>query len=354
MQYPRVILLFLGVISATHAQDLANRIYAGAFTGRFHCGGQWNDFTFRMSPGTSLLGVNDPDEPNTAVLNFVYRLSLTSISTAAYVLRGPYDPKTGHFRLEPLRWANSHPDNFEMVGIEGTFDAASRKMQARMLSEKCDAVEMAAPGQRLPPLPANVAPTGPTLPPGTSNRPEYKFSATTMNNFFDPNGSPPGLEYVLQSWYDLPGTHHQGSPIDESVSQFLEDKYACVGSSHVAWDASGTKGSANDAVSVREYYAIECLGDCKGVLYQPLAGATITYMGLSTPLPTVMIKAVNLGGRGFRWTFERKNNGQPPPDIYIHRWRPLTGAGPFDGTPEQMKRAQAAAPPCRAPTRGNR
>jgi len=99
---------------------------------------------------------------------------------------------------------------------------------------------------------------------------------------------------------------------------------------------------------------LECQGNCKGVRYQPLVGATITYMGLSTPLPTVMIKAVNLGGPQFRWTFERQNNPQPPPDIYIHRWKPLTGSGPFDGTPEEIKRAQAAAPPCRAPIRGNR
>jgi hypothetical protein len=175
-----------------------------------------------------------------------------------------------------------------------------------------------------------------------------------MNNFFDPSGSPPGLEYVVQSWYDPPGTRRQGSPIDESVSQFLKDKYACAGSAHVAWDATGKKGAANDAVSVREYYVVECQGNCKGVRYQPLVGATITYMGLSMPLPTVMIKAVNLGGLRFRWTFERQNNTQPPPEIYIHRWKPLTGAGPFDGTPEEIKRAQEAAPPCRAPNRGDR
>ena len=175
MRYSRVV-LFLGLISAMHAQDLSNRIYGGAFTGRFHCGGQWSDFTFKMSPGTSL-SVSTIPTSRTPPFSIWSPALLTQISTAAYVLRGPYDPKTGHFRLEPLRWASSHPDGFEMFGIEGTFDAANRKMQAKMLSDKCDAVEMAAPGQRLPALLAEAAPAAPlsrqaaATAPNTNTRP---------------------------------------------------------------------------------------------------------------------------------------------------------------------------------------
>src|SRR5438132_11741587 len=107
------------------------------------------------------------------------------------------------------------------------------------------------------------------------------------------------------------------------------DKFACAGSQHLIWDASGTKGTVPDHVGITERFVVECVGDCKGVTYRPYIGANVTHFGLTAPLPTFQIKSVWAGGTSFRWNFARTGNGQPP-EIYVHRWTPTTGFGPFD------------------------
>ena len=59
------------------------------------------------------------------------------------------------------------------------------------------------------------------------------------------------------------------------------------------------------------------------------------------------------GGTAFRWNFSRTQNTQPPPDIYVHRWTPTVGFGPFDPGPAEVARRIASAPPCRAPKATN-
>ena len=149
-------------------------------------------------------------------------------------------------------------------------------------------------------------------------------------------------------------TLHDVAPIDESVEGMKKDKFACVGSQHVTWDAAGLKGTASDRVTVTERYVVEGVGDCNGVFYRPDAGTQVTHFGLTQPLPTMQIKSVWLGGTPFRWNFSRTGNGQPPPEIYVHRWKPLAGFGPFDGSPADIARQQAEAPPCKAPTANKR
>lgn len=332
------------------AQDQSYRIFE-TFTGRYHCNGLWTDFQLKMSPVTGLLGIVDEDAGVTAALTFYFRRSVTSTDGATYVLEGPHDNKTGRFHLEPKRWAGPHPAVFEMIGLEGTFDAASRKMTAKMLSNKCDAVEMVPPGERLPPL-AQSAPQTPATAPNNA-RPERRVGASNVTNYLDPAAYSPDFEYWVTAWSDLPGTVHEGEPIDESIERMKKDKFACAGSQRITWDASGTKGTAPDLVTITERYVVECVGDCKGVLYRPLVGADVTHFGLSEPLPTMQIKSVMLGGTALRWKFSRTGNG-PPPDIYIHRWTPLAGFGPFDAGPAEVARRQASAPPCRAPNANHR
>ena len=79
--------------------------------------------------------------PRHRVITFYFHRSITSTEGAGYSLAGSYDPKTGRFHLEPKQWVAPHPAAFEAIGIEGTFDAETRKMTAKMLSNKCDAVE---------------------------------------------------------------------------------------------------------------------------------------------------------------------------------------------------------------------
>ena len=189
------ILLGLCLTFSASAQDPSNRFFT-TFNGRFHCNGQWTDFQFTAHPGTDLLGVTDASEPVTVALQFYFRRSLTQMDGASYVMRGPFDAKTGHFRLEPQRWSSrTHPDSFEMIGMEGTFDAATRKINAKMLSGKCDAVEIAAPGEKLAPLEAGASALTAAKLPDSKGRPELKTVASNVTNTFELTASTPAFEY---------------------------------------------------------------------------------------------------------------------------------------------------------------
>jgi len=341
-------LISFSVISAS-AQDPARRIFR-TFNCRYHCGGNWYDFQLSLSPAVGLLGMPDPDAGITARLNVLFYRSVTRLDPASYYLTGPYDTKTGRFRLEPKRWIDDHPAALEMIGIEGRFDAATETMTAKMLSSKCDAVEIAPPGKALPPLPA--APPNRAADP---NRPEMLLGPSNVTNYLDVSAQSPYFEYWVTAWSDHPGTIHEGEPIDEAVDGMKSSKFACVGSSHVTWDATGLKGTAPDGLGIiTQRYVIECVGDCKGLFYRPWIAANVTHFGFSAPLPTFQIKSMQFGEISFEWRFSRKKNTQPAPEIYVHRWTPLVGFGPMDPGPAEVARRQAAAPPCRAPKAGNK
>jgi hypothetical protein len=328
------------------AQDHSHQIF-GTFTGRFHCSGQWRDFQLHMNPVSGPLGIVDDDAALTGAITFYFYRSVTSLDGATYMLAGKRDVKTGQFHLEPKEWYGPHPASLQMYGIEGTFDAETGKITAKMLSDKCDAVEIAEPGGKLTPLPAQPAPA---VPAGNRSRPEMLVTPSNVTNYLDVAAYSPDFEYWVTAWSDPPGAVHEGEPIDEAVDQMKKEKWACAGSQRVTWDASGTKGTAPDRVGITERYIVECVGDCKGVFYRPYVGANVTHFGLSAPLPMMQIKSVFIGGTTFRWNFSRTNRTQPPPEIYVHRWTPLFGFGPFDPGPAEVARRIAAAPPCRAPT----
>ena len=97
-----VLCLFFLTVTCALAQerDPATYIFR-TFNARFHCGGKWYDFQLTISPATGLLGTIDPDAGIVAQINVMFMRSLTRMDPAAYMLTGPYDRKTGHFRLEP-------------------------------------------------------------------------------------------------------------------------------------------------------------------------------------------------------------------------------------------------------------
>jgi len=339
-------LLFLLAISASaQERDPATYIFR-TFNARFHCGGKWYDFQLTISPARGLLGTIDPDAGIVAQINVAFMRSLTRMDPASYMLTGPYDRKTGHFRLEPKQWnTDNHPSGFQMVGMEGKFDSATETIAARMLGSACDSVEVGQGGRALPPLPA--PPPNRAIDP---NRAEFRVTPSNVTNDLDMQSF--NFEYWIPTWSEPENTVHEGAPIDEAVDGMKEGKWACVGSQHITWDASGLKGTAPDQVGVvPQRYVIECVGDCKGVFYRPWIGANVTHFGLSAPLPTFHIKNVMFGNLNFEWRFSRKNNTQPAPQIYVHRWTPLVGFGPFDPPPAEIARRQASAPPCRAPKR---
>ncbi|MFN8006021.1 MAG: hypothetical protein U0V70_03110 [Terriglobia bacterium] len=340
------LIVFLIISASAQERDPATYIFR-TFNARFHCGGKWYDFQLSISPARGLLGAIEPDAGIVAQINMRFMRSLTRMDAAAYMLTGPYDRKTGQFRLEPKQWNtdNHPPPGFQMVGMEGRFDPSTETITAKMLGTTCDAVEIGQGGLALPPLPA--PPPNRAIDP---NKAEFRVTPTNVTNDLDSQSFK--FEYWVPVWSEPENTVHEGEPIDEVVNTMKETKWACVGSQHIAWDASGLKGTAPDALGVvPQRYVIECIGDCKGVFYRPWIGANVTHFGLSTPLPMFHIKNVWFGELKFEWRFSRKNNTQPLPEIYVHRWTPLVGFGPFDPVPAEIARRQAEAPPCRAPKR---
>jgi hypothetical protein len=340
-------LLLFPLFPASSQDNHSNRIFE-TIVGRFHCDGEWRDFNLHLRPVTGPLGISEDDEPGlTGALTFYFHRSVTSLDGATYKVAGTRDVKTGHFRLEPKEWSGQHPASLAMYGMEGTFDAETRKITAKMLSDKCDAVDFAGPGGKLPPLPAQP---GPIVPAGNSKRPEMQVTPSNVTNYLDPAAYSPDFDYVETRTYDPPGTVHEGDPIEEENARMKKEKWVCGDTQRVNWDANG-KGTASARVNITERYVIECVGNCKGVTYRPWVGANVTHFGLSWPLPTMQIKSVWFGGTNFSWKVSRTNNSQPPAEVYVHHWLPLTGFGPMDPVPAEIERRQAAAPPCRAPKR---
>jgi hypothetical protein len=135
-----------------------------------------------------------------------------------------------------------------MIGMEGKYDFATRQITARMLSDQCDAVEFAAPGKSLPPLPSQTNPATAEL---DRRRPEMRVTASNVTNDLLPNPPRPLFEYLSTRSYDPAAT-------------------------------------------------------------MPTVNASVTHFGLSKPLPTMQIKAVLLGGATVHWMFARTGQAQPP------------------------------------------
>src|SRR5712692_196904 len=198
-----VFCLFLVPVMPASAQDHSYRIF-NTFTGRFHCGGQWRDFQLHMAPVSGPLGIVDDENELTASITFYFYRSVTSLDGASYKLAGRRDLKTGRFHLEPKELYGSHPAVFEMIGIEGTFDAATQKMTAKMLSDKCDAVEVAGPGGKLSPLPSQPAPPA-SADAANNARPEKLVAPSNVTNYLDVAAYNPDFEYWVTAWSDPPG-----------------------------------------------------------------------------------------------------------------------------------------------------
>jgi hypothetical protein len=338
----------------TFAQENhSNRIFE-TFTGRFHCGGEWRNFQMRFNAVAGPLGIVEDGEPQmTGIITFYFYRSVTSLDGVTYKLKGTRDVKTGRFHMEAKEWYGPHPASLEMYGIEGTFDADTRKMTAKMLSDKCDAVDVVGPGGKLAPLSAAVTPGSGADASPDPKRPELSVMPSNVTNYLDVAAYSPDFLYWVTAWSDPVGTVHEGEPIDEENARMKKDKWVCGDSARVNWDASGTKGMAADRVTITERFVVECVGECKGVTYRPLVGANVTHFGLSAPLPTMQIKSIWFGGTNIQWRFTRTSNTQPAPVIYVHHWLPLTGFGPADPVPAEIARREAAAPPCRAPRAKN-
>jgi hypothetical protein len=278
--------------AATHAYAAG---IAGQYTGRYQCQ-QWRPMELQISEqgGGRITGV------------FTFQLQAPGANGSfSYSMIGTYDAASGRVQLAPDRWQSRRPINVSMVGLDGVFDAATRRLRGRVTDFNCTSFEVVPPGIALTALPPPPAPPAP---------PEFRPTPTEVT------GLNVSFEYRDSAMSDAPDTVRESEPIDDVIDWLRKQGFSCVDTGHVSWDPSGTKGSAFDVLTRRERYVIECNGNCRGVRYVPYANAQVMHFGTSMPVPTIEMKNVWLGEVKFNWIITRDNASQPPPDIYIHRW----------------------------------
>jgi hypothetical protein len=219
-------------------------------------------------------------------------------ASGSYSMSGTYNPRNGQFRLEPQQWIN-RPQGFNMIGLAGAFDPRTRRLTGNIPSFGCSRFELGPPGPAAPKPPVQAPPVT-----QHAEQPYEKF----------------GMEYWDATMAGPQGQARESEPIDDVIDWLLKQKFSCMGTRHVTWDASGTHGSVADAISVRERYVIECSGNCRGLRYLPYTDAQIYHFNRAQPAPVMEMKTWRFGGVGFRWEFRRPPDSDPPPDVYVHRW----------------------------------
>jgi hypothetical protein len=206
---------------------------AGTYSGRYLCQ-QWRTLELQIS------------ESGNGSISGVFTFPLGAGIMGSYSLAGQFDVRSGHFRLEPQRRIDHRPVTYNMIGLEGTFDPASRRLTGKIASPNCSVFELAPAGA------ASFRPP-PTAP--ASLPPERRRMVTNVTNFADN-----GFEYWDSSMSYPQGTVRESEPIDDVIDWLRKQNFSCMGTRHVLWDASGTKGTVGDQVTVRERFVIECDG----------------------------------------------------------------------------------------------
>jgi hypothetical protein len=267
---------------------------AGNYEGRYQCG-EWRklDLEIRDLGGGRI----------SAVFTFAAAGGRSGGDSGSYSMTGQYDERTGQFQLLPQAWLR-HPTGYSMVGLEGTFDRSSRTLRGRVGGFNCGAFELAPRGVPPAALPAVQRP----LPP------ERQRMIVNLTNYM-----PESLEY-WDANMDGPAGARESQPIDDVIEWLKSQDFSCLGSQRASWNASGTQGTANDRVDVRERYVIECDGNCKGLRYMPYVQATMFHFAATQPVPVMEFKGTWFGGTNFQWRFTRPPGSGNPPEVYVHRW----------------------------------
>jgi len=268
----------------------------GNYSGRYQCG-DWNTVDLVITE----------EGPGKISAVFTFPLQQGG-GTGSYSLAGQYDERAGTFLLMPQRWVRRPPPGYQMVGMEGRYDPTTKRLTGKIGSFACGAFELAGEGG----APLAALPSGSSVTRGQAANPALRVQPTVQ-----------GVEYWDASMAEAAGGKRvlrESEPIDDVIEWLKGQKYSCVGSQHITWNADGTRATAQDRVNTRETYVIECDGNCQGLRYMPMTDANIYYYGRARPVPVVYIRNVAwAGGAVLQWIFTRPPGG-PPPDIYVHHW----------------------------------
>lgn len=270
---------------------------AGTYSGRYQCG-DWNVLDLSVK------------EEGAGRLSAVFTFPFPQGSgVGSYALAGPYDERTGTFTLTPQRWVKRPPPGYgySMVGMEGRYDPATKRLTGKVGNFGCGAFELAGAGGT--PLP--LLPPGSRVTPSQAAKPALRIEPTLWGvAYWDASMAADGSGRRVA---------RESEPIDDAIDWLKRQKYSCVGTQHITWNAEGTKATARDRIDVRETYVIECDGDCRGLRFLPMTDASIYYYGPSQPVPMMQMRTTWAGGTFLQWQFAREAGGKPP-DIYVHHW----------------------------------
>lgn len=267
----------------------------GKYAGRYLCG-DWNIVDLTIT------------EEGAGKLSAVFTFPLQQGGgTGAYSMTGQYDERAGTFLLMPQRWTRRPPPGYQMVGMEGRYDPATRRLTGKIGSFACGAFELAGEGG----APLSALPPGAPVTRGQAGNPALSVQPTVQ-----------GVEYWDASMaVDGGGTRvpRESEPIDDVIDWLKSSKYSGVGSQRVPWNANGTRATARDRIDTRETYVIECDGDCRGLRYVPMTDAATYHFGRARPVPVIQMRNTRGGGTLLQWVFTREPGGRPP-EIYVHHW----------------------------------
>jgi hypothetical protein len=265
----------------------------GSYDGRYQCG-EWSQLNLQLRDlGGGRLS---------AVFTFVVPPRLGG-GQGSFSMTGQYDERTGRVQLTPEKWTH-RPRGYDMVGLDGVFDRATRTLRGKVDNFNCRGFEVAPHGTPLAALPQPQRPVPPEL---------GKVVFNLTNYMTGP------LEY-WDAAVDSRGKARESDPIDDVIDWLKSQSFSCLGTKHVSWNADGTQGTASDRNDVRERYVIECDGDCRGLRYLPALQATMFHFAATQPVPVMEFKGIWLGGQNFQWRSTRPRSAAAPPDVYVHRW----------------------------------
>jgi hypothetical protein len=258
---------------------------AGRYSGRYRCR-DWNTVNLQIT------------EVGRGRMSAVFTFPLQGgRGSGSYSMVGQYDERSGQFQLAPQRWLGRPPQGYGMVGMTGRFDPASRRMAGRIDNLYCSDFELTGEG-------------GSPLAPPPSGVPisQRDYATDPVQN---------GIEYWDARMSG--GGPRESEPIDDVIDWLRKEKFSCLGTHHVQWDASGTKGTAAGRVNTRARFVVECDGNCAGMRYAPWTEAQVYHFGRTQPVPVMQMKGIWFGGTVVKWVFTRAQGGTPP-DVYVHEW----------------------------------
>jgi len=267
----------------------------GQYSGRYQCG-DWN---------TVDLVITDEGAGKLSA-EFTFPLQ-QGRGTGSYAMTGQYDERAGTFLLVPQRWTHRPPPGYQMVGMEGRYDPATKRLTGKIGSFACRAFELAGEGG----APLAALPSGSTATPGQAANPALRVQPAVQ-----------GVEYWDASMGDDGSGKRvlrEAEPIDDVIDWLKRSKYSCVGSQRLSWNSDGTRATAQDRVDTRETYVIECDGDCRGLRYMSMTDAIVYNFGRARPVPVLQMRNTRGAGAILQWVFTREPGGQPP-EIYVHHW----------------------------------